>query len=127
MRPILVLWGMRYVWLRTPQITMSVSHAERPSAGKTARDTSAENRSSKDRSAQSACDTEAQERRNQRAGTAYHRTADDAGGRAAGVASGGSAAGRGGLQGEVQTRAGGLICRSSPVFRPEIGQGFGSC
>src|SRR5438477_24937 len=146
---------MRYVWLRTPQIAMSVIHAERPSAGKTAqdssaqdssaegsntqdsstqnrsseyfspRDTSAENRSSQDRSAQSGCDTEAQERRNQRAGTASHRTADDAGGRAAGVASGGSAAGRGGLQGEVQTRAGGLICRSSPVFRPEVGQGFG--
>jgi hypothetical protein len=35
LRPILVLWAMRYVWLPTAQITMSVIHAEMPSAGKT--------------------------------------------------------------------------------------------
>src|SRR5437667_82707 len=107
MRPILVLWGMRYVWLPTPPITMSVIHAERPSARKTAQDSS----NPQDSSTQKSRGAGAQDSRNQRAGSASPAAAGDAGGSPAGEAGGGSAAGRGGLQGDVQTRAGGLVGR----------------
>jgi hypothetical protein len=88
---------------RSPQDT---SAENRSSEDCSPQDSSAENRSSEDSGAQNTRGAEAQNARNQHAGTVYGAKADDLGGSAA---AGAGTADRGGLPDQAQTRTERLI------------------